>query len=332
MSRAANWGWILLLIGLLAAPGFSQEIKDQKEYDAYKAVWDEKDPAKKAALAEKFLTDFPMTTAKKETYNMMFLAFAQAGNWAKALEYVEKLPQYVPNADNALKKTVYQVGFASAQNLRNVPKTKEYAEKVLTLDPNEINSLVALSGILSSTLPTAEPARDTQLTASMDITKRALAQPKPAGIPDTAWNPVLVQLNRTVCLLLLNKKQYPESIGACEAALKLDKKDSGSYYLIGLAHKYQVPALDKKYRDSVDEYNANRTADQITVAELKGKVDATQKVAEDKLNEAIDALATSVAIGGVPEARTELEALYKGSHNGSLDGLDQLIAAKKAQI
>ena len=108
-------------------------------------------------------------------------------------------------------------------------------------------------------------------------------------------------------------------------------EDARAYYYIGLSHEYQVPPLDKKYQDAVVEYNANRTADQIIVSELKEKVVATLKVVDDKLTEAIEALAKSVAIGGVPEARPELEKLYKGKNN-STQGLDDLIQQMKASL
>ena len=55
---------------------------------------------------------------------------------------------------------------------------------------------------------------------------------------------------------------------------------------------------------------------------------------ERKRDRAIDELALAVAIGGVAgaPAREQLEKLYKVKNNDSLEGLDQLIAQKKAQL
>jgi len=58
---------IVLVLALVAAalPGFGQaaqskqpQAKTQAEYNAYKALYDEQNPQKKAELGEKFLTDF----------------------------------------------------------------------------------------------------------------------------------------------------------------------------------------------------------------------------------------------------------------------------------
>jgi tetratricopeptide (TPR) repeat protein len=332
MTRSAYWGLILLLLGMLAVPAYAQDITDPKEYDAYKAIFDEKDQAKKGELAEKFLADFPKTTARIQAYTFALLGYAQGGVWAKALDIAEKQPTLAPAADDKLKLMVIQVGLGAAQQLKNVAKTQEYAEKSLTANPNDLNALLALSGILSSSLPTAEAPRQAQITRALEITNRALKQPMPQGVQPADWNPVQVQLNRTVCQLHLNQKKYEETITACQQALKLNSKDAGSYYLTGLALKYQVPPLQDSYRSAIDEYNANRTGDPALVAELKAKSDAMLAAAEAKLDEAIGAFAKAVAIGGINEARTELENLYKGKNNGSIDGLDALIAQKKAEL
>jgi tetratricopeptide (TPR) repeat protein len=338
MTRTAYWGWTLLLIGILATPGMAQNWKSTQEYDAYMVAYNAKEPAAKAAAAEKFLTDFKGSEATTLAYNMMLISYFNAGRagaagaWQKAFDSAEKVTQYVPKPDAEMTNTVNNVGFYAAQALKNNPKTIEYSEKLLAANPNNIEPLIAMSSILSSSFPPDAAARDAQMNKALDITKRALAQPKPAQAPDAAWKDIQVQLHLTTCALLYNKKQYPEAIGACNEVLKLDKKNAASYYYIGLSHEYQVPPLDKRYQDAVVEYNANRTADPIIVAELKAKVDSTLKVVDDKLTEAIDALAKSVAIGGVPAARTELDKLYKGKNSNSLQGLDELIQQKKTEL
>src|SRR5690606_68329 len=121
----------------------------------------------------------------------------------------------------------------------------------------------------ASSLPTEEAAKEAQLTRALDVTNRALKQPAPQGVDAAQWRPVQVQLHRTVCQLLLNQKKYDETVAACQEALKIDSKDAGSYYLMGLALKYQIPPLQKDYVAGVDEYNANRAGDPALVAELK---------------------------------------------------------------
>ena len=338
MKRTANWGISLLLMVCLAAPGGAQDFKDPKEYDAYMVVYNEKDAMKKGLAAEKFLADFKDTVGKTQAYSMMVLSFANAGQagvagaFQKALEYAERLKEFVPNPDTALVQNINAVGYVASQGLKNNAKTIEYGERLLEVNPTNLDVLVTLSGIFSASFPADQAAREAQIKKAMDITKRALAQPKPAQLQDAQWKQVQVQLLLTNCALTYNQRQYPETIAACDQVLKLEKKSGAAWYYTGLAHKYQVPDLDKKYNAAVNEYNENRTADPIIVADYKARVDESLKVVEAKIEEAINAFAFSAAAGGVPEARTELETLYKGQHEGTLEGLQQLIDQKKAEL
>jgi hypothetical protein len=339
MKRTAYWGFSLLFVVALATPCWAQDIKDAKEYDAYITFFKETDHVKKAALGEKFLADFPSTVAKKETYQILLLAYANAGQagapgaWAKALDYAERVKEFIPSPDPVMVGTVNTIGFLSSQGTKNNAKTLDYGKKLLVANPNNLEVLVALSGILSSSFPSDPAARDAQINEALEITKRALAQPKPATANDAQWKQVQVQLLLTTCAMTYNKRQYPETVAACDQVLKLDKKNGAAWYYTGLALKYQIPEHDKRYRGAVDEYNKNReTADQVTLADMKSRSDGLLAILEGKVQEAIDAFAKSVAAGGVPEARAELEALYKGKNSGSLEGLDALIAQKKAEL
>jgi hypothetical protein len=338
MKRTVYWGFSLMLAAALAAHGQESQWKSEAEYKGYTAAYEEKDNAKKAALAEKFLADFKDSFMRTQAYTMMLLANANAGQagvagaWAKAMDSAERVKEFVPNPDAALTTTVNTVGFYAGQGLKNNVKTLDYGKRLLGGNPNNLEVLIAISSIMSSSFPGDAAARDKHIDEAMDITKRALAQPKPAAVNDQQWRQIQVQLNLTTCALYYNKRLYPETLTACAAVLKLDGKDARAWYYTGLALKFQVPELDKRYRAALQEYNDNRTADAITVADYKSRLDATLKVRDDKLDEAIDAFAASVATGGVPEARTELETLYKGKNSGSLDGLDAIIAAKKAQL
>jgi hypothetical protein len=338
MKRTAYRGFFLLLMLTLTVPGWAQNWGSQQEYDGYMAMYNEKDNARKAGLAEKFLADFKNSDMKVQAYTTMILAYANAGQagaagaFQKALDYAERVKEFAPNADANLIGTVNAVGFLASQGLKNTAKTVEYGEKLLAANPNNLEVLITLSSIHSSSFPADPAARDAHINKTIEITKRALAQPKPAQVNDAQWKQVQVQLLLTNCAMTYNKRQYPETIAACDQVLKLDKKDGRAWYYTGLAHKFQVPDLQKKYEAAVDEYNANRTADAIVVADYKARSDEALRVVEAKLQEAIDAFAASVAAGGVAEARTELEPLYKSKNDGSLEGLDALIATKKQEL
>jgi len=313
MKRMAYWALPLLLISALAAPGYAQDVKwtDNKEYEDYRAVYDEKDMAKKAALAEKFFVEHPKADpiALTQMYTMMLLSYANAGNWAKTLETIER-PALGPKLTEAEKKQYTQIGLLAATNLKDNKKIVEYAEKVLKDDPKNLSALVTLSGVLSGTMPATNPAKDSHIVRTLDITKQALALPRPAqGYTDAQWAQVQQQLHDTATLMLLNQQKYPEAIAEAQAAIKVNPKDAYAWYWIGLAHRAAFVDLNKQYNDAVKKYNDNRTAPQLELDELRAQMQGAEKIAEDKLNETLDAFAKAAAIGG--DAGTQAQAEMK---------------------
>jgi tetratricopeptide (TPR) repeat protein len=327
----AYWALPLLLISALATQGFAQDPKwnDTKEYEDYRLVYDEKDFAKKAALAEKFFVEHPKADpiALTQMYTMMLLSYANAGNWAKTIETIER-PALGPKLTEEEKKRNTQIGLLSATNMKDNKKIVEYAEKVLKDDPKNLNALVTLSGVLTGTMPNTNPGKDTHITRTLDITRQALALPKPAaGVNDAQWNQIQQQLRDTTCLMLLNQNKYAEAIAECQLALKANPKDGYAWYWIGLAHRAGFVELNKKYNDSVTEYNNNRTAPQLQLDELRAAMQGAEKIASDKLDETLDAFARAVIIGG--EAGNQALAEMKKLFTGTPEDLQKLIDSKK---
>src|SRR6185295_3676655 len=97
MKRTSYLGVSLFLMFALvvsALPGFGQEktpqAKTRPEYDAYLALYNEKDPAKKAALGEKFITDFKESDYIPNAHNYIIGGYAGAKNWAKVIEAADR--------------------------------------------------------------------------------------------------------------------------------------------------------------------------------------------------------------------------------------------------
>src|SRR5262245_30202355 len=274
MKNTACWGIFSILFVGLTAPGFSQEIKDPMEYSAYTAVYQQQDPAKKAAMAEKFLMDYPKTTALQQTYMILLLSYARIPDWMKALETADKQEQMAPALGAEEKKQVLLVGMAASEQTKNVPKLKEYAEKVLAVDPKNVGALVSLSTVLASTpLPTDEGAKAKQLDQTLSIAQRALAEPKPQGATDAQWTQVTMQLHDTSAMVLLNQKKYSEASAEAQAALKIDAKDGYAYYLQGLAMKPSVAEAINNYNAAVKKLNDTPATDQIARDESKAAAD-----------------------------------------------------------
>src|SRR5262245_1208002 len=109
MKRTGYLGsflFLLLAMAVSAAPGFGQErtpqAKTRPEYDAYIAVFNEKDPAKKAGLGEKFIGDFKDSDFIPNAYTMTIGGYTGSRNWAKVLEVADRAAA-LPGADNKLK-------------------------------------------------------------------------------------------------------------------------------------------------------------------------------------------------------------------------------------
>lgn len=330
MKKVAYLGLSLVLVAALAAPGFAQQINDPAEYKVYMdTVYNEKDLVKKAAGGEKFLVTYPNTVARTQTYMQILLSYVQIPSWPKALETADKQAQMAPTLGADDKKQVLLIGMRAAEQTKNTAKLKDYVNRVLENDPRHLGALITLSGLLANSLPTEQSAIMKHLDETLTITKRALAQPKPAGASDGQWNPVLVQLRDTSCMVLLNQKKYTDAIAECQAALKIDIKDGYAYYLMGLAMKPAAVEAIAKYTAAIDKLNENRAADQITRDDLKATADSLEKTATTKTDELIEVFAKSVATGwaNAASARNELK-IFKGTP----EELNKLIADKKAEI
>jgi tetratricopeptide (TPR) repeat protein len=333
MKRIAYWALPLLLIGALRTQGFAQDPKwkDTAEYNDYMGVFNEKDFPKKATNAEKFFVDHKDADpiALTQVYQMMILSYANASNWVKTLETYDRM-NIAPKLTDADKKQYLQIAFVASVNSKNNPKTIEFAEKILKDDPKNFGALVTLSGVLSQNLQGMSPTdanRPAQMTRTLDITRQSLALPRPDKMPDTQWNPIQQQLHETTCLILLNQTKYTDSIAECQAALKINPKDSYAWYLIGLSHKAALIDRTKAYNAAIDKFNNNRTAPQIELDEMREAIQGTEKIASDKRDETLDAFARAVAAGGeaAGEAKKELEKLFTGTP----EELKKLIDDKK---
>src|SRR5215470_3298044 len=181
MKRTGYLGASLfLLLGLVvsALPAFGQDkqpqLKTRPEYDAYVAVFNEKDPVKKAALGEKFIADFKESEGIPNAYTMTIGAYTAAKNWAKVTETAEKAAT-LPNADNKLKGYAYASAMIAAQNLNNVDNVISYGEKVLAIDPTDLNAMITVSAVIPAKLPANEAGKKAALDKASDLATKALA-------------------------------------------------------------------------------------------------------------------------------------------------------------
>ena len=246
MKRTGYLGmsmYVLVVLALAAAalPGFGQaaqakqpQAKTQAEYNAYKALYDEQNPQKKAELGEKFLTDFKESDFIANTYTMIIGAYTRAQNWAKVIDVADRAVAS-PVADNKLKAFAYANAMVAAQNQNQVDKVLSYGDKVLAIDPNDLNTMITLSAAIPAKLPPDEAEKKAALDKAEQLGRKALAgiQPLLAQAPPEQKKQIAQiesQLHGTLGLIAYNRPDYTKSIEEYEAALKGNPKDDVAHF------------------------------------------------------------------------------------------------------
>src|SRR5689334_1943711 len=143
--------FLLCAVVVSTLPAFGQEkqpqAKTRPEYDAYLALYNEKDPAKKAELGEKFITEFKESEFLPNAHTMIIGAYVNAKNWPKVIEAGDRAAA-LPNADNKLKAYAYANAMIASQNTNNIDKVITYGEKVLAITPDDLNTMITLSAVI----------------------------------------------------------------------------------------------------------------------------------------------------------------------------------------
>ena len=346
MKKTAYVAVVPLLILAFAISGFSQQpnFKSRPAYDAYNAAFTEKDPAKKAELATKFLNDFKTEdpSFQVNAYLMMTKGYLDAKNYAKTMEAANNIDQALPSAPAAQKATIYGYGMQAAQASNDVDKTVAFGEKTLSVAPNDANTMLTLAALIPERLPSDEAGKKAALdkaekyaNSAMDQVGKIFNGPKPANMADADWNAqknsVMAGIHSDLGLIALDRGEYDKSVGEYEQVVKMTPKDPLAQFRLGLAYSGQAAALTKTYVASVDEQNAaiKANADKAQIDEMKSKSDKLEQELRAKRTQATDALATAVAIGGpvADPAKAQLQKLWTGTP----EEMNQLIASKKPQ-
>jgi tetratricopeptide (TPR) repeat protein len=333
---------LMLILVVSALPGLGQaaqanqpRAKTQPEYNAYLALYNEKDPAKKAELGEKFLTDFKESDFVPNAYKMIIQAYSAQKNWAKVLDVADRAAAF-PMADNGLKGYAYGNAMIAAQNTNNIDKVISYGEKVLAIDANDLNTLITLSAVI----PQKNPSDKAQLDRAADMATKALAGIQPMMAKASPQEkPQLVQidgtLHGTLGLIAYNKQDYTKSIQEYQTAIMDNAKDDASHYFLAYDYIALMAQASKDYRAALDKENALKAAkaDQPQIDDAAAqRADFEDKVRKTR-DQVIDELATAVAVNGpvATQAKTALTQQWTAK-NDSTAGMDEFVEQKKAQL
>jgi hypothetical protein len=346
MKRTGYLGislFLMLALVITALPGFGQEkqpqAKTRPEYDAYLALFNEKDPAKKAPLGEKFITDFKESDFIPNAYTMIIGAYTASKNWAKVMENADKAVA-LPGADNKLKAYANANAMIAAQNTNNLDKVIQYGEKVLAIDPNELNTMITLSAVIPAKLPADEAGKKAALDKAHDLATKALAGIQGMVTKASATDkPQLEQiegnLHATLGLVAYTRPDYAKSIQEYELALQKTPKDEVAHFYLGLDYQALAAKASRDYQAAVTAENKAKAerADQPQIDELAATRSGLEEEVKKARDKAIDEFAIAVAIGGqvAPQAKDALTRLWTAK-NDNTNGLEEFIAQKKTQL
>jgi tetratricopeptide (TPR) repeat protein len=333
---------LILVLAVSALPGYGQaaqakqpQIKTQAEFTAYTALYNEKDPAKKADLGEKFLTDFKESEMIPNAYRMILGGYAATNNWAKVLDAADRAAAW-SGADDTLKEVAYTNAMIAAQNQNNADKILSYGDKVLALNPNSLQALLLVSGAI----PVKYPNDKAQLDKAADLATKALAGIQPMMAKATAADkaqlvPIDGTLHGTLGLVAFNKQDYAKSIQEYEKAIKDNPKDDAAHFYLGFNYLALMAKASKDYQTAfkAESDAIAAKADQPTIDDLKAKTADTISELKKQQDKAIDELAIAVAIGGpvAQQAKTALTTQWMNKNNSD-QGMDQFIASKRAEL
>ncbi|PYS41160.1 MAG: hypothetical protein DMG14_08245 [Acidobacteria bacterium] len=346
MKRTGYLGvslFLLLALVVSALPGFGQDrqpqLKTTPEYNAYVAVFNEKDPAKKAALGEKFIAEFKESEGVPNAYTMTIGAYTNAKNWAKVVETADRAAA-LPQADNKLKAYGYANAMIAAQNLNQIEKVLSYGEKVLAIDPNDLNTMITLSAVIPAKLPEDAAGKKTALDKAQDLATKALAGiqamvAKADAQSKSQLEQIEGNLHATLGLIAYNRPDYNKSIQEYELALQKTPKDEVAHFYLGLDYQALAAQASHEYQAAVDAENKAKAAraDQPTIDELAAKRGGLEDDIRKARDKAIDELAIAVALGGQvsAQAKDALTRLWTAK-NDNTNGLEEFIAQKKQKL
>lgn len=186
------------------------QYKSPAEGEAYNALYNEKDPLKKASLAEAFLQKFPDTDFKAPTQFMLLTAY---------------------------------------QQLNDIPKATDAAQKLLEISPDNLQALAFLSYVLPYTFKADDSEASTKLSKWESGAKAGLEAlrklQKPANVSDDQFAQFVkgqrAIFNGTVGFVALQRKDYAAAITSFKAAAEDNPADPTTFYREGVAYLYSSP-------------------------------------------------------------------------------------------
>ena len=336
MKRLGYAGLSTVLCLSFALPGLAQqpspvELACNAKYGKYYA------DQKSMPLFDEFVND---ATCKENQYrsgafSLMNTSMNAAKNWKGVMELAIRFEKDIPNAPVQSKLFFLNQAMSAAAQANDPIKVMEFGDKVLELDPTYINALLIVSTTIALNMPTEPAAIEKALAKAMDYAKKLLASTRPPSLEDKMWQAAAIApAHGVIGFVYLQKAQYEEAEAEFDQTVKINPKDQVAWYRYGLAATKRTVAAQNLIKPAYDKVNLNTTLGPERDAAVAER-NAIEKDFEEKRDKAIDILISAVALPDPnisKAARTTLESLYNPLHNNTNEGLDDKIAARKAEL
>jgi tetratricopeptide (TPR) repeat protein len=319
-----------LLVALAAAASAQDKSKapqvSKAESDALNKVQTAADPAAKLKAADEFIKKYPKSTNRAGVVSHVVNEISKVSDPTQKITLLESsLTVFKDPADSDVIAPVLLSAYIAANR---VDDAFTFADKALAKNPNDVTVLtqVTMVGVEQAKQKNAKYVTQSQQygTKAIQIIESGN---KPASMTDESWKEYqtrwLPQLYQVEGLLSLMTGNNADSKTKLEKAASLNPNDPFTFYLLG-------SIINDDYQKIVGDYQKQ------SAGPMKDKL---LKDAQAKMDEIIELWAHALGVAaGDPQyttfsqqLRPELEGYYKFRHDGTTNGLDDLIAKYKKQ-
>jgi len=214
--------WVSLFTQPIAVQAAAQDQKPSytiPEYNAFQAANAEKDPAAKIKLLDDFVSKFPSSTLMQYVNQLYYQTYLQMKNYAKAIEYADKLVAMGDKVDPAVVLGALQARVQAFSAMRMNPSAP---------DANDQLAKQRDAALQGAKLLEAFPKPATAKMSDEDFAK----QKKPG----------IAFFDSSAGSAALQMKDYSGAVNAFKAALANDPANAVSAYQLGLAYLAMSPA------------------------------------------------------------------------------------------
>ena len=211
------------------------------EYNAYQAALAEKNPTQQIKLCDDFVAKYPNSTLLVYIYPLYYQAYGQLKNYAKVIEYSEKLVALGEKADPGAR---YQALYAHCFAYNALPQPQQ-------ADPTQAKAAIASA------------------TAGLKVLEDVK---KPDNMTDEAFKTQKTQIqiyfNGTAAQASSLLKDYPSAIQFYKAVLALNPDEPSTNYNLGRTYLALTPPQPMEAMWYVARAVSSKSATQQQVKQL----------------------------------------------------------------